>query len=104
MLIEKKPVRSGKMFGFPAYYAGKKLSICLYEDGVAVKIPEEMAKKLFETDQNAKPFHPMGRLKMKEWVQIDLGESEKYLEYEKFFYESIHYVLTLQKGKQVKNL
>ena len=29
------------MFGFPAYYVGKKLCICLYEQGVGVKLPGE---------------------------------------------------------------
>jgi len=34
---------TGKMFGFPAYYTGKNLCVCLYEDGVSVKLPEATA-------------------------------------------------------------
>ena len=28
----------GKMFGYPAYYVGKKLFACVYEDGVGIKV------------------------------------------------------------------
>jgi hypothetical protein len=69
-------VRAGKMFGFPAYYAGKKLCICLYEQGVGVKLPEASAAKLLESDRNVVPFQPLGRPKMREWVQINLGRSD----------------------------
>jgi len=47
------------MFGFPAYYVGKKLCICLYEQGVGVKLPEASAARLLEVDQNVIPFQPL---------------------------------------------
>jgi len=31
LLLDHPHVRPGKMFGFPSYYAGRKLCICLYE-------------------------------------------------------------------------
>lgn len=46
MLLDIPGVRPGKMFGYPAYYAGQKLSICIVEDGVGVKLPAETAEKL----------------------------------------------------------
>ena len=66
LLLGRPHVRAGKMFGFPAYYAGSKLCICLYEQGVGVKLPEQSAAKLLEEDRNAVPFQPMGRRKMRE--------------------------------------
>jgi hypothetical protein len=36
LLLDQPAVRPGKMFGYPAYYAGDKLSICLFEGGVLV--------------------------------------------------------------------
>ena len=89
-------VRPGKMFGFPAYYAGGKLCICLYERGVGVKLPEQSAAKLLKTDRNVIPFQPMGRRKMREWVQINLGRSEDYRQYKSVFEESIRHVLAQQ--------
>ena len=89
-------VRPGKMFGFPAYYAGGKLCICLYEQGVGVKLPEQSAAKLLKTDRNVIPFQPMGRRKMREWVQINLGRSEDYRQYKSVFEESIRHVLAQQ--------
>jgi hypothetical protein len=89
-------VRPGKMFGFPAYYAGGKLCICLYEQGVGVKLPEKSAARLLDADPNAVPFQPMGRRKMREWVQINLSQSEDYRHYRSVFEESIRHVLARQ--------
>jgi hypothetical protein len=37
-------LRIGRMFGLPAGYAGRKLFVCLMEDGLIVKLPEQVAK------------------------------------------------------------
>ena len=89
-------VRPGKMFGFPAYYVGKKLCICLYEQGVGVKVPEQAAAKLLEVDQNVVSFQPLGKPKMREWIQINLSRSEDYRQYELVFEESIQFLLANQ--------
>jgi hypothetical protein len=96
LLLGHPGVRPGKMFGFPAYYAGQKLCICLYEQGVGVKLPETLATKLLETDPNVIPFIPMGKPKMREWVQINLERSEGYQQYLAVFEESIRFVLAQQ--------
>ena len=94
MLLNYPHVRSGKMFGFPAYSVGKKLCICLYEQGVEVKVPEKFAVKLLESDPNVVPFQPLGRLKMRQWIQINLSCSEDYRQYLPVFEESIRYLLS----------
>lgn len=96
MLLVHPHVRPGKMFGYPAYYVGKKLCICLYEEGVGVKIPEGSAKKLLEKDPNVVPFMPLGKPKMREWIQINLGHSDDYKKYISVFDESIRYLLAQQ--------
>jgi hypothetical protein len=37
-------LRIGRMFGLPAGYAGRRLFVCLMEDGLIVKLPERIAK------------------------------------------------------------
>ena len=96
LLLGNPLVRAGKMFGFPAYYAGKKLCICLYEEGAGVKVPEPTAKRLLGEDPNVIPFQPLGKAKMREWIQINLDRSEDYIRYAPIFEESIQYVLALQ--------
>lgn len=96
LLLVHPNVMPGKMFGFPAYYAGKKLCICLYEQGVGVKLPEQSAARLLKTDRNVIPFQPMGRRKMREWVQINLTRSQDYRQYQAVFEQSIHHVLAGQ--------
>lgn len=93
MLLNHPNVRAGMMFGYPAYYAGKKLCICLYEEGVGIKLPAETATRLLETDNHVIPFRPLGKPKMREWVQINLNRSEDYLQYQSVFSESIRYVM-----------
>jgi hypothetical protein len=92
LLLTHPIVQPGKMFGFPAYYVGKKLCMCLYEDGVGLKVPAETAARLLQNDPNAVPFMPLGRPKMREWVQINLARSEDYRHYLPVFEESISYV------------
>ena len=91
-------VRAGKMFGFPAYYAGQKLCICLYEDGVGLKLPASSAARLLDSDPNAIPFQPMGKARMREWVQINVARSEDYRGYRPLFEESIQYLLSQQEN------
>jgi len=102
LLLGHPLVRPGKMFGYPAYYAGKKLCICLYEQGVGLKLPEKTATRLLETDKNIVPFQPLGKPKMREWVQINLDSSEDYRRYREIFDESIRHVLALaeKEGRQ----
>lgn len=96
MLIGRPLVRAGKMFGYPAYYAGKKLCICLYEQGVGLKLPEKSVERLLMEDPHTIPFQPLGRPRMREWVQINLDHLDDYQQYLAVFEESIQFVLKLQ--------
>jgi hypothetical protein len=98
LLLDDERVRPGKMFGFPAYYAGSKLAICLYEEGVGLKLPEETAARLLASDPHVTPFQPMGRRRMRQWVQITLDRSEDYRGYAQVFGESLAHVLAEQEG------
>jgi len=37
-------LRIGRMFGLPAGYAGRRMFVCLLEDGLIVKLPERIAR------------------------------------------------------------
>lgn len=97
LLLGRPHVRPGKIFGFPAYYVGKRLAICVYEEGVGVKLPERTAAKLLEEGRNVVPFQPLGRPRMREWVQINLRRSGDYKRYKAVFDQSIRYLLSAQK-------
>jgi hypothetical protein len=96
LLLGRPFVRAGKMFGFPAYYVGKKLCICLYEEGIGVKLPGKSVARLLEEDHNVIPFQPYGKAVMREWVQINLDRSTDYRQYDAVFDESIRHVLAQQ--------
>jgi len=84
-------VREGKMFGFPAFFVGKKLFTCVYGDVVGFKVPEDMAVKLLE-DPRFAPFQPRGRQKMREWVQFPCTPHDEIDGYEQVLLASYEYV------------
>lgn len=93
-LLSNPVVVPGKMFGYPAYYVNKKLFACVYEDGVGVKVPFEKAQELIG-EEGIIAFVPMGRKKMKEWIQINRERPEEYLQDREIFAKSIDYVMAL---------
>jgi hypothetical protein len=95
LLLHIPGVVAGKMFGYPAYYKGKKLFACVYEDGVGIKVPEDLAGKLTKTE-GITYFQPLGRAKMKQWIQIKRQDPRDYLKDLETFQISIDHVA---KGK-----
>jgi TfoX/Sxy family transcriptional regulator of competence genes len=91
ILLELPEVTSGKMFGYPAYYVKKRLFACVYEDGIGIKVPEDLAKELVGT-QGIINFQPMGRAKMREWIQINRENPNEYHSDKDILKASIDYV------------
>lgn len=59
-------VRLGKMFGLPAGYAGRKLFVCLMEDGILIRLPDEVARR--EIKRGASPLSQRPGRAMGSWV------------------------------------
>ena len=55
------------MFGLPAGYAGRKMFVCLIEDGLIVKLPERLAREELRRG-NAAPFMRGGKAS-KGWIK-----------------------------------
>ncbi len=98
-LLKIPGVVPGKMFGYPAYYVGRKLFACLYEEGVGIKVPETLANELIGK-KGIFNFQPMGRAKMREWIQINRRNSEDYLKDQDIFISSIEFVSSGLKAKK----
>jgi hypothetical protein len=98
-LLEIPGVVSGKMFGYPAYYINKKLFACVYENGVGIKIPENKANELIGK-KGIIHFQPLGRAKMREWIQLNREKSEDYLKDQEVFDISIKFVSILGSKKK----
>lgn len=54
------------------------------------------AHKTAFADPHAVPFQPLGKPKMREWVQINLPDSEEYRRYLPVFDESIDFIAAQQ--------
>lgn len=62
---QHRGVRPGRMFGLPAGYVGRRLFTCLMEDGIIVRLPDDVVKKEIKT--RGEPFSRRGRI-MGSWV------------------------------------
>lgn len=74
LLAERPEATPRKMFGHPGFAVGGKMFACLYDDGVAVKLPEATAQAAIGRLE-VEAFRPYGT-SMREWVLIahdDLG-------------------------------
>lgn len=96
ILLKIPGVVAGKMFGFPAYFINKKLFACIYENGIGVKIPANMASELIGKD-GIIHFQPLGKSKMKEWIQISRDNPDEYIRDMEIFLESVKFVSHLTK-------
>ena len=74
-LLDGRPEATPRtMFGHPGFAVGGKMFACLYDDGVAVKLPEATAQAAVARP-DVEAFRPYGK-SMREWVLIvhdDLG-------------------------------
>jgi len=96
ILLSNPGVEAGRMFGYPAYYISGKMFACLYENGVGMKVPEHLACELIGKE-GITHFVPLGRKKMREWIQITHERSEDYINDFEVFKRSFEYVASLKK-------
>ena len=101
LLLNMRSVVEGKMFGYPAYYVNGKLFACIYGEGVGVKLPEMVAGKLL-SKKHVVPFQPLGKPKMREWIQINRERSADYQKDINIFRISVEFVSQLQTTKRKK--
>jgi hypothetical protein len=94
ILLKDPSVVPGKMFGYPAYYVNKKLLACIYENGVGVKVPANLANQLIGK-KGIVHFQPLGKPRMKEWIQINRENPEDYLKDIEIFETSMGFVVSL---------
>lgn len=82
------PVREGKMFGCPALYVGRKMALCVYEDSVGLRVPEEIAVHA-KSSRRAVCFTPHGKKPMREWIAIEPADGLR--EYQDLFSEALSF-------------
>ena len=90
MLLALPGVRAAKMFGFPGYWAGKKLLACLYGPGVGFKLPPDRAQEVL-TKPGFSPFTPRGKM-MAAWVMFVPKRPAELRSHSGLFRESLGYV------------
>ena len=101
LLLKLPSVVEGKMFGYPAYYVNGKLFACIHGEGVGLKVPEDFANQLL-AEKHIVPFQPLGKPKMREWIQINRAKSADYRKDINIFRSSVEFVSQIQTTKRKK--
>ena len=91
LLLDLQGVKPGKMFGYEAYYVFGKMFACIYGESVGIKVPEAEANRLLE-EPFVIPFQPLGRKRMREWVQFNRDKAEDYRQDEETFLKAVEFV------------
>jgi hypothetical protein len=94
MLSDLPGVRPGPMFGFPGYWAGRKLFACLFGEGVGLKLPPRRAEEVLKKP-GFSPFLPRGR-RMAAWVMVTPRRPTDLKRFAGLFRESFEYVAGLR--------
>ena len=90
LLSDIPDVRKGRMFGYPAFYVGRRMFAYLYGEGVGLKLPQAQAQAQLH-DGHALPFQPYGKAKMREWIELRHGEVRDYWRDRKLFLDAVAY-------------
>jgi TfoX/Sxy family transcriptional regulator of competence genes len=93
LLAERPEVSPRAMFGHPGFAVGGKMLACLYENGVAVKLPVEAAQAAVARP-GIEPFRAYGKV-MREWVLITHDDTAAYAGDTDLFEAAIEYVASV---------
>jgi hypothetical protein len=90
VLADVRGVRSGKMFGFPAFFVGRRLFACVFGSGLALKLPPPVLARVL-AQPGVSRFEPYGR-KMREWAHVVHETAGEYAQDAELLLEAARYV------------
>lgn len=99
LLLDNIEIEPGKAFGLPAYYINGKMFAVVYEDGAAIKVPEDMVAELSGRDYIFE-FKPMGRHTMKSWVLLRREDPAGFAADKELFQTALEHVYVLSKQEK----
>lgn len=82
------------MFGFPSFRASGEIFACIYQNGISLKMPEELMETILRAT-GITPFMPFGRAKMRQWIHIKRAAPEAFVQDFPLVEASVYYVRTL---------
>jgi hypothetical protein len=76
LLADRPDATPRKMFGYPGFAVGGKMFVCLFNAGIALKLPAAQVPVALERP-DAEPFRPGGKI-TREWVYIAHDDAAAY--------------------------
>jgi hypothetical protein len=92
ILLHIPGVQGSKAFGYPAYKINGKVFAFVGSKGVSAKLPQARVRELVEAGGSLRPFEVAGGVVWKEWVFLELENTERLRNYSALFDEAIQYV------------
>jgi hypothetical protein len=74
---ERSEVTQMVMFGVPAFYVGGRVFVCVWGDGVGLRLPTEVAQSVVGLT-GLRSFTPLGRTPMRGWIQRDCTDEPQF--------------------------
>lgn len=90
-LLDIPGVAAGKAFGYPIYAVGSSMFACLCGEGVALKLPQKVARRLIHKRDNVSEFEPAPGKVWREWVLIEHESAADYMQDSELFQLAIEY-------------
>jgi hypothetical protein len=90
LLLGVPGVTRGQMFGLPTYSVSGKAFVCVMDDSISVRLPEDTAKSM-QDGQTYLPFEPMPGRAMREWLRIRREKASEYAQDESLFYRAVEF-------------
>lgn len=96
MVESMAETRAGAMFGYPAFFTGRKMFACVYGAGVALRLPDLKVMQLHGRD-DVSEFRPHGR-RMRNWVHITRERAVDYQRDARLLRDAARFARQLSEG------
>ena len=92
LLLKLPGVSTKKINGLDAYFVSDKMFACISGEGLALRLPANVATDLQFARDNVVPFQPGGKASTREWIQINRADASEYEKDLELFQASLQFV------------
>lgn len=96
-------VTAGKAFGYPVYAISGIMFACLCGEGVAIKLPQKIARRLIAKRADVSEFEPAPGKVWREWIMIQRESAADYMQDSDLFQMAIEYAAATAAAEGASN-
>ena len=92
LLLKLPGVSARKINNLDAYFVSDKMFACISGEGLALRLPANVATDLQFARDNVVAFQPGGKASTREWIQINRTDASEYEKDLELFQASLQFV------------